>query len=115
MLRCCRGLRPNTLKQRVTDWRPLRRWLLAEGFAAFPSDPQQILDYLDVLWDSAAPRSAYKSLLSALTFFEEAGERPKGERLAEEPSIQNAVKDMVARRARQQTQSEREAPKGKQA
>ena len=112
MLRCCRGLRPNTLKQRVSDRRPLRRWLLAEGFEAFPTDPQQILDYLDVLWDSSAPRSAYKSLLSALAFFEAAGERPAGERLADEPSIQNAVKDMVARRALQKTQAEREAPKG---
>ena len=25
MLRCCRGLRPNTLKKRVTDWRPFHR------------------------------------------------------------------------------------------
>ena len=39
VLRCCRGLRPNTLKQRVSDWRPFRRWLLAEGSAPFPSDP----------------------------------------------------------------------------
>ena len=73
VIRCCRGLRPSTLKQRVTDWRPLRRWLLAEGFDAFPTDPQQILDYLDVLWDSSAQRSAYKRLLSALAFFEAAG------------------------------------------
>ena len=66
VMRCCRGLRANTLKQRVSVWRPFRRWLLAEGHTAFPTDPQQVLDYLDLLWDSGAPRTAYKSLQAAL-------------------------------------------------
>ena len=33
-LRCCRGLRAKTLEQRVSCWRPLRRWLLATARAA---------------------------------------------------------------------------------
>ena len=109
-LRCCRGLRANTLKQRVTDWHPLRRWLLATGHGPFPTEAQQLLDYLNVLWDASAPRSAYASLTSALGFFEAAGERPEAERLSNDASVQNAAKELAARRASAKTQAEREAP-----
>ena len=77
MLRCCRGLRPNTQKKRVSDWRPYRRWLLAEGAGPFPKEQQQVLDYFEVQWVAAAPRTWYKSFLAALTFLEMAGEVPR--------------------------------------
>ena len=41
--RCCRGLRARTLEQRVTCWRPLRRWLLATGGPPFPTCPEHFL------------------------------------------------------------------------
>ena len=104
-------MRANTLKQRVSDWRPCRRWLLAEGHGCFPTDAQQVLDHLVALWESAAPRSANKSLQNALGFLEEVGERPAEERLAKEPSINNAVLQLTARRAQLRTQAELENPK----
>ena len=36
-LRCCRAMRLNSFKQKVTDWRPCRHWLLAEGLGFFPT------------------------------------------------------------------------------
>ena len=57
VLRCCRGLRANTLKQRVSDWRPFRRWLVADGHAPFPLEAQQVLEYLDTSWEGSAPRT----------------------------------------------------------
>ena len=79
--------------------RPFRRWLLAEGHGVFPTQEQQVLDYLDVLWEGGAARSAYKSLQADLGFLEESGERPEPERLAGAPSVKNAVLQHTARRA----------------
>ena len=112
VLRCCRGMRANTLKQRVTDWRPFRRWLIANGDGPFPTLPQQALDYLDAAWEGGAPCTFYKSFLSALGFFEAAGERRVEERLSSDPSIENAVGQLTAKRSQMLTQAEREAPAG---
>ena len=111
-LRCCRGLRANTLKKRVDDWRPFRRWLLAEGHSCFPTSAQQVLDFLDVQWEASAPRTFYRSFLDALGFLETAGERPEAERLSEDQGVKNAVKALAAKRAQLKTQAEREAPRG---
>ena len=106
-LRCCRGLWANTLKKRVDDWRPFRRWLLAEGHRCFPDRAQQVLDFLDVQWEASAPRTFYQSFLDALTFFETAGERPEAERLSESQAVKNAVRAFTARLCRGFRQSER--------
>jgi hypothetical protein len=110
-LRCCRGLRGSTLKKRVQDWRPFRRWLLAEGHGCFPNDHSQVLDYFDVQWEAAAPRTFYQAFLDALNFLEQAGERPENQRLALHQGVRNAVKAFTAKRAQAKTQAEREAPK----
>ena len=112
VLRCCRGLRANTLKQRVSDWRPFRRWLVADGQAPFPLEAQQVLEYLDISWEGSAPRTFYKNFLTALTFFEAAGERPEAERLSSDPAVINAISELTTRRALLVTQAEREEPKG---
>ena len=112
VLRCCRGLRANTLKQRVSDWRPFRRWLVAEGHAPFPLEARQVLDYLDISWEGSAPRTFYKNFLTALTFFETAGERVEAERLSSDPAIINAISELATRRALLMTQAEREEPTG---
>ena len=109
-LRCCRGLRANTLKKRVEDWRPYRRWLLGEDRATFPTAVEDALDYLEVQWESGAPRTFYQSWLDSLTFFEKAGERPEAERLSDTQAVKNAVRAFTTRRALQKTQAEREAP-----
>lgn len=106
------GSRSNTLKQRVTNWHPFRRCLLANGDGPFPIDPQQALDHLDAAWDGGAPRIFYKSFLSALSFFEAAGERKPEEHVCAEPSVENAVEQLTAKRAQRLTQAEREAPAG---
>ena len=111
-LRCCRGLRANTLKKRVDGWRPFRRWLISEGLGFYPASPQQVLDYLDVQWEASAPRTFYQDFLDALTFFEQAGEVPEAARLSTDQGVRNAVKALATKRAQQRTQAEREAPKG---
>ena len=89
--------------------------MLASGDGPFPTDPQQALDYLDTLWEGAAPRTAYKDFGSALDFFEAAGERPEAERIGFEQSVKNAIVSLTARRAQLVSQLARESPKGKQA
>ena len=42
--RCCRGLRSGTLAKKVRDWKPFRRFLLALGLDAFPTDTGPILE-----------------------------------------------------------------------
>ena len=111
-LRCCRGLRANTLKKRVDGWRPFRRWLVSEGLGFYPTSPQQVLDYLDVQWEASAPRTFYQDFQDSLTFFEQAGEVPEDARLSTNQGVRNAVKALAAKRAQQRTQAEREAPKG---
>jgi len=92
-LRCCRGLRARTLAQRVSCWRPFRRWLLTTTGASWPQDTSVVLDYLEVRRAEGAPRTAFASLLSALRFLEEAGEVPEAERLYCNPALTNAEKE----------------------
>jgi hypothetical protein len=93
-LRCCRGLRARTLAQRVSCWRPFRRWLLTTTGAPWPLTTSVVLDYLEVRRAEGAPRTAYASLLSALRFLEEAGEVPEAERLYCSPALANAEKEL---------------------
>ena len=47
-LRCCRGLRAKTLAQRLSCWRPFRRWLAFRGYGPFPTSEAMVLEYLDL-------------------------------------------------------------------
>ena len=89
-LRCCKGLRAKTLKQRVSCWRPLRRWLLQVGRPPFPAEASDFLGYLGV-HEAQATRTTASSLLLALRFLEEAGEVPEGKRLSDDPALSNAA------------------------
>ena len=73
-LRCCRGLRSKTLAQRVSCWRPFRRWLVASGYPPFPSSHETVLQYMELRRKEGAPRTTVTSLLLSLKFLEEAGE-----------------------------------------
>ena len=99
-LRCCRGQRPNSLKQRVSCWRPFRRWLLAEGLPPFPETAAQTLDYLELAFQGGAARSFYSSFLGALSFFEVAGERREEDSLHKHPGVRSACKELEATTAR---------------
>ena len=92
-LRCCRGLRAHTLKQRVSCWRPLRRWLLHSGYPPFPTVAQHFLGYLEVKAGEGASRTTAASLLSALRFLEEAGEVRAENRLSLDPALTNTAKE----------------------
>ena len=92
-------MRANTMKKRVEDWRPFRRWLLGDGRPASPSAPEDALDYFKAQWEGAAPRTFYQSFLDSLAFFERAGERPEAERLSDSQAVKNAVKAFTAKRA----------------
>ena len=94
-LRCCRGVRANTIQQRVSCWRPFRRWLLSLSKRSWPNEAQDLLDFFEVRRTEGAPRSAYGSLLSSLRFLEEAGEVLEQNRLCLAPSLTNAVKELA--------------------
>ena len=98
-MRCCVGLRPKTLRQRLACWRPVRRWLLGEGLPAFPSDVAPLLRYLELRRKAGAGRTVFKIVQLALNFFEEAGEVPRLERLANHPALTNLVKESGVRTA----------------
>ena len=92
LLRCCRGLRAKTLAQRVSCWRPFRRYL-SQGYPAFPSSADQVLEYFKVRGEEGAARTAILSLLASLRFLEEAGELPEADRLSTLPALKNAAKE----------------------
>ena len=43
---CCRGLRANTLRKRVSDWRPARRFMIATFSKPFPDEIHEIMEYV---------------------------------------------------------------------
>ena len=98
-MRCCRGLRPNTLAKRVRDWRPFQRFLLAHGMPTFPTCADHVLRYFEVREQENAPRTCYECLLQSLRFFEEAGERPAFALLHKLPAVTSAAKEAAAARA----------------
>ena len=91
LLRCCRGLRSKTLAQRVSCWRPFRRYLVGQGLAPWPTHPDHLLGYFELLAEEGMAPSTLPSLLSALRFLEEAGELAEHEKLSKHPAIRNAV------------------------
>ena len=92
-LRCCLGLRARTLAKRVRDWRPFRRYLLAQGHGAFPTAIGQVLAYMEAKAIAGASISSYKDLQAALRFVEQAGERESGDLLFSHPALGNAVRE----------------------
>ena len=79
--RCFRGLRSATLKKRVSDIGPFLRFLRAESGKSFPDEVSDVLHFFGVRRQEQAARSVYSTLVTALAFFEEAGEVPKPLRL----------------------------------
>ena len=67
-LRCCRGLRADTLAQRLACCRPFSRWLTLRGYGPFPTSEEMVLEYLDLRASENAPRTALASLISSLRF-----------------------------------------------
>ena len=104
-LRCCRGLRARTLAQRVSCWRPFRRWLLTTTGAPWPRSTADLLDYFEVRRSEGAPRTAYSSLLSSLRFLEEAGEVAEADRLHCNPALGNAQKELALAAAAEAAQT----------
>ena len=93
ILRCCRGLRSSTLAQRLSTWRPFRRFLLHSGHGPWPNNEQVVLDYFDLKVEEGLAPSTLPSFLAALSFFEEAGELPQDRRLTGNPAIDNASRE----------------------
>ena len=84
------------MQQRVTCWRPLRRWLQHTGRPVFPTEAEHFLDYLEVKEGEGGSRSTATSLLAALRFLEEAGEVQAGNRLSADPALANAAREAKA-------------------
>ena len=68
--RCLRGLRGSSLKKRLCDWAPARRFLLAETGLPFPVGPGPLLHYFEARRKVGAARTTYGSVLEALRFLE---------------------------------------------
>ena len=105
--RCCRGFRGRTLKKRVSDWRPVRRFLWENCGTTFPSEEAEMLQYFSVLETGQAKRTTLYSALAALRFLEQAGERPEAEQLYRRPALQGAVQEAAAAAARRYKGSDR--------
>ena len=91
--RCCMGLAPKSLRQRLACWAPVRRFMLSAHQHAYPSGAEEFLDYLAHLRRSGAPKTACKSAQLSLAFLEEAGEVAEADRLSSLTSVTNLVKE----------------------
>ena len=110
--RCCRGVRAATLRKRTTDWRPVRRILLAKYGVPFPTEIGHLLDYVETKYDEGVHRTWFSSFPAALRFFETAGEVPDHERMNNMPTLDNTLREAAASRARGVPAAER---RGRQA
>ena len=93
LTRCCRGLRAKTLAKRVRAWRPFRRYLVSQSSCYFPTGVGEVLHYLELQASVGAAQSFYGNFLTALKFFEEAGEQDTNQLLHVEPALVNLVKE----------------------
>ena len=64
-----------------------------KGVGPFLTNEEMVLEYMDLRLAEQAPRTTLSSLVSALTFLEEAGEVEESNRLSGNPSIQNTLKE----------------------
>ena len=96
--RALRGLRASSLRKRVGDIRPYLRWLQAELAKPFPTEADEVLRYFSVRLEEGAARTSFRSLLTALSFFEKAGEVPEQLQLSRLSSLDGAVREYEARR-----------------
>ena len=98
--RCLRGLRWTTLKKRVSDWEPVRRYLQAATGLPFPTSPAPLLELFEVRREEKAAKTTYGSVLEALRFLEEAGEVARDDLLHCHPSLLSAKKEAEAAAAK---------------
>ena len=113
--RCLRGLRWTTLKKRVSDWEPARRFFLAETGRAFPEDEGPLLRLFEVRKRQGAAKTSYDSTLASLRFLEEAGEQIPERLLWKSPALNNAAKEAAAAKAKEAAAEESQDAKGGQA
>ena len=91
--RCLRGLRASTLKKKASDFAPFLQYLRGHYSKAFPTSTAEVLAYY-------AKKTVYKTLLTALHFFDEAGEVPPDCRLANSAALEGAAREHEARRCK---------------
>ena len=107
------GRRPRTLRQRVRSYVRIRQWMLSSGYDGFPRGDQGLARFLDFLHERSledCPRTLPQSLLLGLSFFEECGGVPVGERIANQDLVKRVVKDIEVSIASGQPRSRRKAP-----
>ena len=75
--RCCLGMQPKSLRQRLACWRPVRDFLLLAHGDVFPRTADEFLDYFSHLRKGGAAETSCKSAQLSLAFLEEACE-PQG-------------------------------------
>ena len=99
--RCLRGLRAASLRKKYSDIAPLLRFLETELGKKCPEDKQDVLSFYRIRFEGGAARTSYGSLLAAIHFYEEAGDRAPGARLAKSSALVGAAKEYEARRRKQ--------------
>ena len=109
--RCLRGLRGSTLRRRLSDWEPFRRWLHAHEAKSFPDTAREVLCFFEAKQAGKAARTSYDSLLLALSFLEECGEQPEEARLGKAQGLRNAAKEASTRTALEARKEGRSADK----
>ena len=91
--RCCLGMQPKSLRQRLACRRPVREFLLHAHRDVFPRSADAFLDYFAHLRKGGAAKTSCKSAQLSHAFLEEAGEVGSASRLSAFPSVANFVKE----------------------
>ena len=78
-------LQATTLKQRITMWQPVRRWLRADAGAPWPTSAMQIVEYVEERADEPCGWTVPTTVASTLAFLEKAGGIRLEDRLSRDP------------------------------
>jgi hypothetical protein len=103
------GKRTGTLRRRLGDWSPLRKWLAgqsrAEGFPA----ARDLLDYLEARAAEPCGKTVLQSALEAVIFFETVGGVPQGLKISQDGLVLATVSELSAGLASKRPEDRRQA------
>ena len=88
------GLRTNTLKAKIRTYEKMKRWLDSVYGTFFVVSPVQAMDYLTDRADEPCGSSIPGDVVAIISFFENLGNRPTSERVANSGRLRNLVSEL---------------------
>ena len=95
LMRCGRGRRATTIRQRVREWLRFRQWLASAHGVMHPVCAQQVRDYVEVRLAEPCTRGVILEFQKALNFIEMAGEVREVDRLSRDPGLLNFFEEVA--------------------